>query len=225
MRSSQTPRELWTCPASAKNDAVKIASSLRNYGQRHRFREAPLSFVNHISAAADLVINATEAAMSEDDRNAYLHISSFLCSVLNYMAEVHVRASTLLEALQQRMNTVILNPAVRPSSVVNRWEGSSSIYSSTNGHDGHLWQWTRHNTTDDFGLGTSTPQPERPQSVAGVLQTQTSILSQRPHIIRHLSTPATLSASIDEGDEGEVDTLTPSYYSTKDNISLVGQAV
>lgn len=221
---SQVPREIWTCPASAKNDAVKIASSLRNYGQRHRFREAPLSFVNHISAAADLVINATEAATSEDDRNAYLHISSFLCSVLNYMAEVHVRASTLLEALQQRMNNVILNPVVRPGSVVNRWEGASSMYSSTNGHDGHLWQWTRHDTTDEFGLGSSTPLPERPQSVTGVLQTSTG--PQRPHVLRHLSTPATLTASIEEGEEGgELETLTPSYYSTKDNVSIVGQAV
>jgi len=223
MRAPTAQREIWTCPASAKNDAIKIASSLRNYGQRHRFREAPLSFVNHISAAADIIINATETAINEDDRNAYLHISSFFCSVLKYMAEVHIRASTLLEALQQRMNNVILNPLVRSSSTAGRWESTTSMYSTANGYDGHLWQWTRHDMTDDYAFATPRPVPERPKSVAAVLQSATE--DTRPPMTRQTSTPAAFSGDIEEDESEDVQAPTPSYHSTQATAAEVGHAL
>lgn len=216
VRSPPAQREVWTCPTSAKNDAIKLAASLRNYGQRHRFREAPLSFVNHISAAGDIVINATEVANNEDDRNAYLHISSFLCGVLKYMAEVHVRASTLLEALQLRMNNVIQNPYLRSGSGVLNWEASST-YSTKEASDTHLWQWTRYDSIDDFGHTLATPpERERPRSVIGVLQTAPT--PSRPSIVRQKSTPAKLP----DHPEASVEDLaaTPSYYSIKDAPSV-----
>jgi len=221
VRSPPAQREVWTCPASAKNDAIRIASSLRNYGQRHRFREAPLSFVNHISAAADIVINATEAATNEDDRNAYLHISSFLCGVLKYMAEVHVRAGTLVEAVQQRMNSVIQNGPIRASSAAGHYD-VTSIYSATDLHDSHLWQWTRYDLTDEFGHAASSTEPERPRSVVGVLQT-TDPKQKRPQIVRQTSTPAKLAPQPEASME-DLQAPTPSYYSTKDAVSMLGQA-
>ncbi|KAK5071067.1 hypothetical protein LTR64_007570 [Lithohypha guttulata] len=159
VKSLSAQRELWTCPASAKNDAVRIASSLRNYGQKHRFREAPLSFVNHISAAADVVLSATEAASGEDDRNAYLHVSSFLLGVLKYMAEVHVRAGTLVEAVQERMNSVIQHGLTRSNSIAAPFEGTS-----TYANDSHLWQWTRYNVAEEFAHGAVSSEPERPHN-------------------------------------------------------------
>lgn len=212
MRSPPAQREVWTCPASARNDAVKIASSLRNYGQRHRFREAPLSFVNHVAAAADIVINATEVATSEDDRNAYLHISSFLSGVLKYMAEVHPKASALVEAVQQRMNKVIQSGLARSnSSATNR--DVNSLYSE--GHDSHLWQWTRYDLTDDFGPAPSSSETERPRSVIGVLQTSPTVQKQkRPPMVRQTSVPAKLEAHPEASME-DLGTATP-YYSTDD---------
>lgn len=220
--------ETWTCPTSARNDAIRIASSLRNYGQRHRFREAPLSFVNHISAAADIVLNATEASENEDDRNAYLHISSFLCGVLKYMAEVHVRANTLVEAVQQRMNTVIQNGLNRSNSNASttRGAGAGGTASSTYSGDSHLWQWTRYDLADDFGPPSVSAEPDRPKSVIGVLQTRASpskvqisnLGPQRPTIVRQISTPAKLAVHPEVSTE-DLGTVTPSFYSTKDNLS------
>lgn len=218
VRSPPGQREVWTCPASAKNDAIKLAASLRNYGQRHRFREAPLSFVNHIGAAGDIVINATEVATNEDDRNAYLHISSFLCGVLKYMAEVHVRASTLLEALQLRMNNVIQNPYLRPSASAMNWDTASSTYSVKETSDTHLWQWTRYDSIDDFGHSLAVPpERERPRSVIGVLQTAPG--PSRPRIVRQKSTPAKLPDHPEASVE-DLQSVTPSYYSMNDNSSV-----
>lgn len=218
VRSPPAQREVWTCPASAKNDAIKLAASLRNYGQRHRFREAPLSFVNHIAAAGDIVINATEAATNEDDRNAYLHISSFLCGVLKYMAEVHVRASTLLEALQLRMNNVIQNPYIRPSATGLNWDTASSMYSMKEPSDTHLWQWTRYDSIDDFGHTLAVPpERERPRSVVGVLQTSSG--PSRPPIVRQKSTPAKLPDHPEVSVE-DLQSVTPSYYSMHDASSV-----
>lgn len=219
VRSPPAQREVWTCPMSAKNDAIKIAASLRNYGQRHRFREAPLSFVNHISAAGDIVINATEVATNEDDRNAYLHISSFLCGVLKYMAEVHARAGTLLEAMQLRMNNVIQNPYIRSGPSNPNWEGSS-IYSVKDSSDTHLWQWTRHDSMDEFGhLAPPIQERERPRSVVGVLQTAQA--ARRPPIVRQRSTPAKLPDH-PEGSMEDLQAVTPSYYSIKEAPSVIG---
>lgn len=216
VRSPTSQREPWACPASAKSDAVKIASSLRNYGQRHRFREAPLSFVNHISAAADIITHAAEVATSEDDRNAYLHISSFLCGVLKYMAEVHQRAGTLLEAVQQRMNGVIQNGHARSNSSTANWEASSA-YSVTD--DSHLWQWARFDLTEDFGHIPSPTEPERPRSVIGVLQAPEAEKAKRPQMVRQSSTPAKLAAHTEVSTE-DLKAPTPTYYSTKDTVSM-----
>ncbi|KAK5953237.1 hypothetical protein OHC33_005805 [Knufia fluminis] len=218
VRSPSAQREVWTCPSSAKNDAIKIASSLRNYGQRHRFREAPLSFVNHISAAADIVINATEAATNEDDRNAYLHISSFLSGVLKYMAEVHVRAGTLVEAVQQRMNNIIQSGLTRSNSAAGNYVGSAD--SGANGDDSHLWQWTRYDMTDEFGHAASPPEPERPRSVVGVLQTAEATKQKRPQVFRQTSTPAKLVVHPEASME-DLGAPTPSYYSTRDAVSVI----
>lgn len=218
-RSPPAQREVWTCPASAKNDAIKIASSLRNYGRRHRFREAPLSFVNHISAAADIVINATEAATSEDDRNAYLHISSFLCGVLKYMAEVHGRAGTLLEAMQMRMNNIIQKSHVRPGSVGGNWEAGST-YSTRDSSDTHLWQWTRHDSMDEFGPPlVAPPERERPKSVIGLSQAGPAL--KRPPIVRQKSTPAKLPDHPEASVE-DLQAKTPCYYSADDHHSATG---
>lgn len=228
VRSPMAPRtETWTCPISARNDAIRIASSLRNYGQRHRFREAPLSFVNHISAAADIVLNATDVSDNEDDRNAYLHISSFLCGVLKYMAEVHVRANTLVEAVQHRMNTVIQNGLNRSNSNASTQRGAGAA-SSTYSHDSHLWQWTRYDLADDFGPPPVSTEPERPKSVVGVIQTRASpakvqimnFTSHRPSLVRQTSTPAKLAVHPELSSE-DLGTATPSFYSTKDNVSNV----
>ncbi|KAK5092778.1 hypothetical protein LTR70_005094 [Exophiala xenobiotica] len=220
VRSPPAQREVWTCPASAKNDAIKIASSLRNYGQRHRFREAPLSFSNHISAAIDILINAAETATNEDDRNAYLHISSFLSGVLKYMAEVHVRAGTLLEAVQQRMNNVLQKDPIRSNSAAGNHD-VSSIYSAANGPDSYLWQWTRYDLTDEFGHAAASPEPERPRSVMGVLQTSRSLKQERPQMVRQTSTPVKLVPHSEVLPMQELQTPTPSYHSTKDAASVL----
>lgn len=225
VKSPSTQREPWTCPPSAKNDAIKIASSLRNYGQKHRFREAPLSFVNHIAAAADIVISATESATNEDDRNAYLHISSFLSGVLKYMAEVHIKAGTLVEAVQQRMNSVIQKGLARSNSA----RDASSTYSA--GHDSHLWQWTRYDMADELGIAPRPLEPERPRSVVGILNTaQTSSASHlsppsqqhyRPNMVRQTSTPAKLPVHPEASME-DLNAATPSFKSIKDSSSTVG---
>jgi len=216
---SPAQRDIWTCPASVKDDAVKIASSLRNYGQRHRFREAPLSFTNHISAAADVMINAAEHAISEDDRNAYLHISSFLCGVLKYMAEVHARAGTLVEAVQHRMNNVVQIGFIKPSAAGGTYD-VSSVYPAAKGPDSHLWQWTRHDLTDEFGYGALPPEPQRPRSVMAVLQSSRLPKQERPQMVRQTSTPAKLVACSEVSTE-ELQVPTPSYYLTRDAASVL----
>ena len=227
-----TPQRVitWTCPSSARDDAIRVATSLRNYGQKHRFREAPLSFVNHISAAADIVLNATEACTSEDDRNAYLHISSFLSGVLKYMAEVHVRAGTLVEAVQQRMNKVIQNGLNRTNSNASTTRGGKGgAASSTYSTDSHLWQWTRYDLTDDFGPSMNV-ELERPRSVVGVIQSPGSAnriniipnsSAKRPQIVRQVSTPAKLEAHPEVSVEDlNTATATPEFYSIKDDSSV-----
>lgn len=184
--------------------------------------------MNHISAAADIVLNATDVSDNEDDRNAYLHISSFLCGVLKYMAEVHVRANTLVEAVQQRMNTVIQNGLNRSNSNASTSRGAinTGAASSTYSHDSHLWQWTRYDLADDFGPPSVSAEPERPKSVVGVMQTRASpakvqvmnFTSHRPQIVRQASTPAKLAVHPEMSAE-DLGIATPSFYSTKDNVS------
>lgn len=211
VKSPSAQADTQASPSSARSDAIRIASSLRNYGQRHRFREAPLSFVNHISAAADIVLHATEAAHNEDDRNAYLHISSFLSGVLKYMAEVHVRAGTLLEAVQQRMNSVIQGGLTRSDSTRSRQE-TPSTYSN----DSHLWQWTRYNIAEEFGDGVIASEPERPKSVIGLLPTSVAptapALKTRPSFTRQTSMPGQLAVHHETSAEN---TPAPSFYSFK----------
>lgn len=199
-------------PASARNDAVKIASSLRNYGQRHRFREAPLCFLNHISAAADVVLGAILGVSSEDDKNAYLHIASFLCGVLRYMAEVHPCAAIMLEASQQRLNTVMLRPpavysnafpeSVRPQMRPLSPESPGRV---ADGHNSHLWHWTRHDFTAEFGHAAPPVEAERSRSVLGVLKTaeELKLRDSRPVVRRQISTPGRVTM------EDDTATVTP----------------
>lgn len=212
MKSPNATAEAQSRPASARSDAIRIASSLRNYGQRHRFREAPLSFVNHISAAVDIVLHSTEAATNEDDRNAYLHISSFLSGVLKYMAEVHVRAGTLLEAVQQRMNSVIQGGLTRSDSTRSR-QDAIPTYSN---NDSHLWQWTRYNIAEEFGDGVIASEPERPKSVIGLLPASAAPASPmpkaRPSFTRQTSMPGQLAVHHETSAEN---TPAPSFYSFK----------
>ena len=176
-----------------------------------------MSFVNHIGAAADIVINAAEVANNEDDRNAFLHISSFLCGVLKYMAEVHVRANNLLDAVQQRMNNAIQAGLVRSNTSAANWDASST-YSA---EDSHLWHWTRFDLTEELGNTVATSKPERPRSVAGSAQMLGEAIAKRPQVTRQISTPAKLASqpeALESLDDSEVPT--PAFYSIRDDDSI-----
>lgn len=180
MEFTSSPAEHALSVVVSKSDAVKMASSVRNYGQRFRFREAPLSFIRHISLSAGVILTALGSVSGDDDRDACLRILNFFCGVLNYMSEVHVYAATLLESLRQQINAAMLRPSTRGRASSSSWD-RRALHLMDDTHvteDWNLWPWAAKESGESYRQSSPKPAPELLRSPVG-----------RPKIERSISTP------------------------------------